>query len=229
MHTGLGVSPCRDQVSQFICNVHSRFHGLIYKVAHYTNGDNDTWSRINTYVHTMSNLDIPLFKTQGNATLLSEIQNFTMNVCQMYPGLVKRELLAEKVSCLLCINAISDSCKIGGWLDEETSYLFIRGADRILRRYQNLPRLHKILFYYTKPSTTINGNTQLHLTDNALLNWQPSTSSYSFSLIGKQLLLKYTNDESCIATPIVLSGKRTTTPNSNIQVFQPIRDNHMYC
>lgn len=225
-----GVSPCRDQVSQFICNAHARFHGLIYKIAHYTNGDNDTWSTINTYVHTMSNLNIPLFKTPDNVTMLAEIHNFTMSICQNYPGLVKRELLADKISCLLGINAISDACKIGGWLDEDSSYLFMRQPDGILRRFTNVPRLHKILFYYTKPSITVDGNSQLFLTDNVLLTANSTTGGYSFNMIGKQLLLKHTNNDYCVATPIVLSGKRTTTNTTpTLHSFMPIRNNLAYC
>lgn len=83
---------------------------------------------------------------KDDVTLLMEIQNFTMNVCQMFPG-VKRELLADKISCLMGINGTSETCKIGGWLDDTSSALIMRSQNNALQYFKAIPRLHKILFY----------------------------------------------------------------------------------
>lgn len=227
-----GVSPCRDQVSDFICNAHAKFHGLVYKRAHYTNGDNDTWSKINTYVCSVGNLNVPLFKHRG-IVMLSEIHNFAMNVCQMYPG-VRRDLLADKISCLLGINATSETCKIGGWLDSPTSALTKRTAENTLKFYNTIPRLHKILFYYTEPSTvakpgTSDDNILLVRAPNVELVYQANTNSYSFIVPEKKILLKYTNNDASIATPIVLSGRQWLNDDTGDRVFRTMRYRHGIC
>lgn len=224
-----GMGSCGDHVSKFLCNNHSHIFGLIYKKAHYTNGDNEEWTRINTYVRTQSNFNIPLFKDKNDMISMTQVNNFAMKVCANHPN-INSDQLSNIICCYLGLSASEDHCKLGGWLDD--SHIIVRDDQDRLRYFANLPKLHKILFHYALPSITINAadnNSQVYLVDNVTLTYRSDDASYSFITPTKSIVLKYTNYPNYVATPIVLSGVRVISRSREDVAFRPMQRNDATC
>lgn len=88
---------------------------------------------------------------------MSEIGAFAKEIM---PNLNANDLL-NRISCNLGIKANEDTCKVGGWLDENDSYVVARRDGELVYLPGNqLSKLHLYLLYYTIPQTTRNLNTR---------------------------------------------------------------------
>ncbi|AUQ44003.1 vp39-like protein [Esparto virus] len=226
-----GVSPCRDQVSHLICNEHSRLFGLIHQPASYCTDSGDVWTKINLYSASQNSLNIPLFMDINGKILMSEIKNFSINVCTRFPNINITEFQARIANLLgVQMYGISPDCD-QSWLSEVTSSLIVRNNANGAYYYQNVSRLHKILFYYANVSNVRNSNTNtaIYLVPNLSLTYNNSSNVLSFIVINKKILLRYTDDPNCVATPIVLDGRRDISTGDQDQTIQRIAQPAMIC
>jgi len=219
-----GVSPCRDHVSHLICNAHSRLFGLVHQPANYCTDAGDVWSKINVYAASQNSLSIPLFMDNTSKVLMSEIKTFTMTVCNRVPS-IKVDVFQDRIAYLLGVNMYGNipDCN-QSWLSEPNSALIVRSRNENVQYYNNLPQLHRILLFYANASNIRNSNTgsTIYLIPNLSLTYNSSSDTFAFVVPNKKILLKYTDNPNCIATPIVLDGRREIISNSNDQTFRPI-------
>lgn len=222
---------CKGNVSPYICNNHYRFFGLVNQLVHYTDGENETVSRVVTYACSVNNLSIPLFLDDTGKVLLNEIHSFSANVAHNFPN-TNADDLSNIIACNLGLSAQEDVCKLGGWLDDVSSEVILHDVNAgEVRSTKDLPKLHRILFHYTLPSMTYNESTHSHVyfVDNIGLIRCPVTGRYKFSLLNKQNVLKYTDHPNCVATPLVLTAKHRITTGSQDRVFRQLNSRHLTC
>lgn len=225
-----GIGPCRDQVSHLICNAHAELFGLTYATCSYVNGNNDTWTKINTYVSSTTSLYIPLFIDNQNTLLVNEIRSFCINAANLYS--VRVEELEQRIGCIMGVNlyAKADNC-IKSWLDEPDSALILRHNDANIQYFRDCPTLHKMLFYYTQPSYIKNTTTgtQIYSVANLSLTYNDATNTYAFVVPNKSILLKKTNKPDCMATPLTLDAIRHSVQQTHDRVIRPILNNNVFC
>lgn len=220
-----GVGACADYVSHLICNKHALIFKLTYKSASYQNGDNDTWSRINTYAATNTTFNLPLFLDRTNKVLMSEIRSFAISVANEFRGYNVDEL-QDRIACLMGVNGFNNKMCIRGWLDEPTSQVIVRSNTGI-GFYSDVPLLHKCLFYYMHASNLRNtGNvaSQIYLIPSISLTYNEVNNSYAFVMPNKKLVLKYTDRNDCVATSLVLDAVREVTESQNDITIRPVRN-----
>lgn len=217
------VSPCRDQVSKHICNEHARIFGLAYRVVSYTNGNNDCWSSIESYICSNSNFHLPLFIDTNCEVLMSEIQSFALAACNTFPN-IKLKGLEDAIACLMNLSAYDNNCTFGGWLDDENTRLIVQNQDGV-QGLSYIPPLHRLLFHHSKPSLTRNSvdGSQIYLVPNVSLQYDVSNSTaatYHFVVPNKEYVLKYTDNPDCVATPLVLNAIRKNTAKQITRKFR---------
>lgn len=225
------LNNCKEHVSKYLCNNHARIFGLVYKHAHYTDGDNEMVSRIVTYTSAVNNLSIPLFCDEDGKVLLNEVHTFATNVAHNYPN-INADDLSNIIACNLGLSAQEDMCKLGGWLDDASSQVILHDVTTgALRSTKDVPKLHRILLHYTVPSLTYNESTQAHVyfVDNIGLVRSPVTGTYKFSLLNKQNVLKYTDHANCVATPLVLTATHKIASGTQDRVFRQLNARHVNC
>lgn len=223
-----GISPCREQISHVVCNAHAALFGLIYKTASYHDGENDIWTKIETYISSSNNINIPLFMDSNSKILMSEIRAFCINACNNHPS-IKVEPLSARIACLMGVsmNSAQDYCR-KSWFDDPNSALVIRNNTGDIQYFKDLPQLHKYLFYYINASNIRNSktDTETYLVPNLSLTHNDSSDSYSFIVPNKKNILKYTDNPDCIATPLVLDGIKEVSQSSGDLTFTPIHNNY---
>lgn len=217
------VSQCGDHVSRFICNAHAAMFGLIYRMVNYQDANNDSWSRIETYVSSPASFNIPLFKDRNGEILLSEIYSFALSVENSFPE-VRVGRLRDTISCLMGITAYE--CTTNGWLNDPNTRVIVQDADSV-KVTNTLPTLHKLLFYYAKPSLVRNvrNDTHVFLVPNVSLQYDttnPSVATYHFVIPSKKTMLKWTDRPNCVATSVVLNAVRVTGESQQVRFFKPI-------
>lgn len=227
---------CADAVSPFLCNAHAEMFQLIYKLRDYTDGNNNHMPKIETYANTTTNLNIPLFIDQMGVASLPEICSFATQIQSNFRGRsFDIQKLINILSCLVGISAYNDTlCNIGGWLNEPTSLLYAVHNDQIMTmRAKNVTRLFKVLFYYSYPSTTVTikddrTEEQQIMVENTALVYNSSTTSYAANFVNHETLLKWTRNPDCVATPIVLFGRREIQAQKPTTEYIPIQ-NYLLC
>lgn len=225
-----GVSPCRDQVAPRICNGHAEYFGLTYRIVTYHNGDNETWTKIVMYISAVSSLHIPLFLDASNKILLNEIRAFAINTQSNFPN-IRLEEFQDRIACLMGLNAFGNNqdCHLS-WLDEPTSTVVVRRSGTI-QFLSELPPLHRILFSCAEASNIRNteAGTYTYLVANVSLTYNEASGSFAFVVPNKSIVLKWTNRQNCVATPLVLDSIRLANQKSQDRIFTPISDNQGYC
>lgn len=225
------VSPCREQVSKFVCNEHAAMFGLRYRLTNYLNGDNDSWSSIDTFVSSTASFNLPLFLDQNGEILLSEIHSFALSVCNSFPN-IRLEVLKNVIACLMGINAYDNNCVNGGWLEDESTRIIVQDTDGT-KALRQLPPLHKMLFYYTKPGSIHSSNgDHLFLVPNIMLQYDTTnstTATYHFVIANKKNMLKWSNRPNSVATPIVLNAIRETNVKQQTRTFKPLPTGGVWC
>lgn len=224
-----GVSACGDHVSHLICNNHAGLFGIIYKVANYKNGDNNVWTKIVTYISTNANLSIPLFQDSYAKILASDIRSFALNVCNINQNINVDEF-QNRIACLMGVNIftnLEDSKKC--WLDDPLTEIILRKVDEEPKAFRGIPLLHKILFHYTSPSVIRNpkSGSQTYLVTNLSLTYNHANDRYSFEVPNGSCVLKWTENENCVATPIVLDAIRVISEQNEDRTFKPIFNQYM--
>lgn len=221
-----GVSPCRDHVSQVICNAHAELFGLIYKTASYHNGENDVWSKIVTYISSNNSLNIPLFVDASNKIILDEVRTFCLNVKNNFPT-IKLDVLENRIACLCGLNQFggATACRYS-WFDDVGSYVIVRNRNANVSYTNNIPQLHKALFYHTQPSNIRNSatNATTYLVANVSLTYNDTSNNFAFVVPNKSILLKYTTKNDCVATPVVIDGARDSAQRTSDRTFKPLRN-----
>lgn len=223
------IGPCRDLVNPRICNGHAEYFGLTYRIVTYHNGNNETWTKLVTYVSAVSSLYIPLFLDSTNKVLLSEIRAFAINTQSSYPN-IRVEEFQERLACMMGITAFANiqDCHTS-WLEDPTSTLVVRKNGNI-QFFNDLPLLHRILFGCSDASNVRNtdAGTYTYLVANVSLTYNEATASYAFVIPNKSILLKWTNKPNCVATPVVLDAIRESNKKIQDRVFTPI-NNRVSC
>nr|WOJ45344.1 vp39 [Apis mellifera nudivirus] len=227
------VSPCRELVSNFICNEHAAIFGLTYKTASYQNGNNDVWTNIETYISSSANFSLPLFLDPSGEILTSEIHAFALAACNSFPN-IRVEALKNVIACYMGMNAYDTNCSYGGWLDEDSTRIIVQDNNNMVKTLNYLPALHKMLLHYTKPSTVRNtaNDSQIYLVPNLSLQYDINNSTqatYQFIVPNKKILLKWTNKPDCVATPIVLNAIRENAPKHRVRAFKPLSNANVVC
>lgn len=217
------VSACGDHVSQFICNNHAALFGIKYRIRSYCDGMNNTSTRINTYITTNHNFHIPLFITAEGKIMVDEIKTFCQNIQQLNDQ--QRNKFEQSVGCLVGLNTYSSTvfCDgLKGWLGDSATKIIVLMHNGVAQELNvQLPDLHKALFYYTRPTVTEVGTTQIYAITNISLVGDETNTSFAFSLINPSNILKLTlpNSE---ATPLVLHAITTRTPKPETRTFAPM-------
>lgn len=226
-----GIGNCRDQVSHIICNAHSEMFGLIHKTATYYNGENDSWTKIVTYATSSNNLNIPLFLDSNRKILMRDIRAFSINVCNNFPSIrASVDELVSRIACMMGVNwASGQSCGFKNWFDDVNSAIIIRNSTGNVQYFKHLPPLHKALFYYINASNikNIKSDVETNLLANLSLTHNDSTDTFTFVIINKKLILKYTDKPDGVWTPLVLDGIREISQNVEDLTFTPIDDSYL--
>lgn len=220
-----GVSPCYDQVHHKVCNAHLSLFGLICKSASYHNGKNDVRTTINTYATSPRSVNIPLFLDKEGTLMMDEIRTFTLNARHTHPG-INVQVFAKLIACNLGFNMFAlDDCEVGGWLSDTNSRVIIRDPANAAVLWGNagsgffertkFPYLHKVLFYYVRPSNTVTstGDDIYYITTLSLT--VDSSGRLSFVTPNEDILLKWTEADDCVATPLALDAIRKTDGTNN--------------
>lgn len=217
------VSACGDHVSHLICNNHAALFGLKYRARSYCDGMNNTATRINTYIITNHNFNIPLFITADGRIMMNEIKTFCQNVQQL--NAQQRDKFEQHVACLVGFNPYASTalCDIKGWLGDPTTRIVVFTNNAVPQQLTTpLPDLHKALFYYTRPSVTVAGPTQIYAITNVSLVGNETNTSFAFTLINPSNIFKLTNLPNSEATPLVLHAIAEITPKPETRTFTPI-------
>lgn len=224
------VSPCGEQISKYICNEHAAIFQLTYQFASYTNGNNEQWHQINTYINTDTNFNLPLFKDSSNTIIQQNIEDYAINAASRFHGIDKC-ILIEVIKRLVGFNSYGYDveCRNMGWLDESNSGIFITTNDEP-SFYDKLPPLHRMLFAYSIPALTVNlGDDVLtNAIANVGLQYKQSSYSLAFSILNQQNVLKWHDSQYCIATPVVLDGVRVINSVQESVKMLPIRNPEYY-
>lgn len=227
-----GVSPCREMVSKYICNEHAELFGLTYELVDYTDGNNENWSKIVTYICSSANFHLPLFFNSSNEILVNEIHSFALTICNNHPN-VKLEEFENRIACLMGVSAFENKCSFGGWLDDSSSEIIVQEPNNVsVLTY--LPQLHKMLFHYTMPSITRNSANehQSYLVPSLSLEYNmnnPSSNTYHFIIPNKKIVLKKTKRQNSVATPIVINAIRRFKTNDQLKAFKPMKAPTLTC
>ena len=202
------VSACRDYVSRWVCNRHAALFGLVYEVSKYKDGNNESWSEIETFVCSDGKFVLPLFLDNQRTVLLNDIEAFCKNAASNYPE-IKEMAMKNTICTLMGMNAYTTQCKIGGWLDDRSTRIYVTVDNANVMGWDTLPDLHKLLLHYTKPMKTFVGdNTTIFRVPMLELEKIVATiESYRFVVPSPQILLKHTGEPGSRATPIVLSAE----------------------
>lgn len=226
------VSPCRDYVSDLICNYHLGMFSLINKVVNYQNGDNDQWTKIVLYHVSPGNLNIPLFSTSDHKILMEEIRNFVRGVCTNYPGINAYEL-EQSIAKYMGMSAVyTQSHCITGWLDDTSVRLIIRNPNSVSAQYlSTVPYLHKVIFAHAQASNVINSTSgsQIYRIPNISLSTNEMNNSFMFQVINKKTILRYTDKPDSVATPIVLDAFRSIRQSNDDIVITPLMNMQDNC
>lgn len=230
---GHKISPCRgNQVSKFFCNEHAEIFHLYYQNTFYQNGNDDTWTSIDTFVTGTGLLNIPLFLDSNCEVLMSEIKTFALSAKHRKPNIDVREL-ENMIACYMNLTAY-DNCVVGGWLDDSSTKLIVQTGDTI-QSLSYIPPLHKMLFFYTKPAILRNESdgSQVYLVPNVSLQSTMNTSSaqtYQFTIPNREYMLKYADQLNNLATPVVLNAIRVTTvQQQQSRKFKHIKAPNILC
>lgn len=218
-----GVSPCRDQVSHVICNAHSRLFGLIHKSNSYRNDSGLEWVKINVYAMSQNSLTIPMFIDNYNKVLMSEIKNFTMNVCNKNPN-IRVDVLQDRIAHLVGINLFGPDLECEpSWLSEASTNVLIHKRDDNAFLTE-LPQLHRLLLFYANPSNIKNESTGsgVYLIPNLTVVLNEQSNMFTFVVPTPNILLKYTDDSGCVATPLVIDALRVRKIMTSDRIYQPV-------
>lgn len=220
-------------VSKYVCNEHAELFGLTYEMVDYTNGNNDNWSKIVTYICSTANFHLPLFRNRNGEILVDEIHAFALTVCNNYPN-VNREEFESRIACAMGMNAYDPACSYGGWMDDESNSMVIVQNGENVSAISQMPKLHRMLLHYTSPSITRNltNGSQLYLVPTLSLEYDttnPATDTYHFVIPSKQSVLKKTHRPNSVATPIVVNAVRNQQATSQLRVFKPITTASAMC
>lgn len=210
------VSPCKDQISQHICNRHANYFGLTYDRASYTNGNNYNTLLIETYVSSQSNLKIPLFLCDNGTVDSVQIRTFVESVKSNYNDVNAVELVSV-LSNLLGVYLVQDPLICNSWLNEETSYL-IMTINNQARYVGDLPLLHRLLLFHVEPNQTMYHETNEPFTVVRIPNihLERFNDGTAITMIEPSLVFKKTTDKKCRATPLCIHGFRIKT-QSNLE------------
>jgi hypothetical protein len=217
-----GVSACSDLVSPRICNGHAAIFGLYYQKSSYTNGHNESWSKIDTYIITPTSLNIPLFHDGNQTVFLDEVHTFVLDAKQRFPS-IRTEDLENKIAALLGLTAYDCNLYPISWIDKDKSALIAIIDDKRQYFVSTLPLLHRILFAHTEPSLIKNNNkTSVLLVPNVALVLH-NNNRFAFKMINPEITLKHTKHENARATPIVLAGCRNIAeyPDRTFRTIRP--------
>lgn len=220
------VSPCYNQVSPYICNEHLQWFGLFAKRCDYTDGENNNTSRIEIYCTSYNSLRIPLFINPSGVYILDQINNFANEIKSKFNN-VDTIKLCNALTCSVGLSnsRFLDNCLIGSWLNEPDVMLFVKDRNGELSTIdvKMLPNLHKILFWHVKPSCIRNRTTDSYTYSphTLILKYEPSSDSYMFELENKSIVLKYTDNPDCVATPLVLCAIRYITKSKENIEYRP--------
>lgn len=210
---------CSNFVHESICNNHSsKIFGLFYMLRDFTDGTGHHFQRIETYYSNIdTSFEIPLFTNNLGTILAGQIYTFAQKINRIInprPELV--DYIANTISAQLGVSAYNlDKCPpVNGWLGNDLGGLFIFDGDVVGSiPLQNLRPLHKILFKYTYPKIQMSANVpddSLHRYENMILSKNNLTGESTFVMTNHRMVLKYTNRQDCVMTPIVLAGVAVT-------------------
>lgn len=209
---------CEDKLNPYICNFHAStiFH-LLYKRVNYTDGNNESSSLIVTYFCSPSAFQLPLLMQSGGI-YMENVESYASSIVARCPNMD----LDEVINILFRHLDANAYHKTGGWFENEDSRVVMYNtSNNMLYSLPELPLLHRKLLCYCVPSLTINrvNNYQTYYVSNMQLVSDPATNKWSFVMMCKENVLKYTDHPDCVATPIVLLGQHIlTAPNEALRI-----------
>lgn len=227
-----GVSSCRDFVGEDICNQHLAMFSLTNQVVYHMNADNDVTTKIVLYHTAPGNLKVPLFSTSEHKIIMEDIRNFVRNVCTSFPG-INMAALETRIAKYMGMSAVytQANCRTG-WLDDSSVRLIIRNPVTNAPRYlSRIPYLHKVLFAHAEASNIINrtsGN-QIYLIPHVSLVANDMNNSFTFQVINKKNLLRFTDHPNGVATPIVLDAFKFISQSNDDIVISPLANMQDNC
>lgn len=204
-----GIGTCTDLVSTFCCNTHARMFGLVYKRRSYTNGHNRQWSSIVTYVHSITDLNLPLFVNADQKVYTDEIQNYVKSWQEQF-NINENQVCEYATKILSLISAPMHSCVIPGWMGDSNSKIIIYDPtqnENSAFPVTALPLLYRMLLCYTIPSITKTKESRVDFQHNITMKKSiGDTGVFHITMDNKDSVLKYTDNANCVATPLVLVG-----------------------
>lgn len=217
------IGNCFDYVSDEICNGHLKMFNLENRADSLTDGNNTTTTRIHTYYNSLQNIQIPLFVDSKGRVNTNQIYQFCKSIEQRFG--TNSEKLYNVIACLNGISAFIEPLNSynRSWLDEPTTTVdfFYGPTFTDFPSLTKLPKLHRIILAHTYPSITINKKTDepTNLLPNLVYTYDQASDSFNLTLTNKEMVLKLTEANNSLATPLVLSAKREINPDNNQQCF----------
>ena len=216
-----GIGQCGAQVALYICNKHAELFSLVFKKEFYTNGDNDSWSDVATYVTGNKTFILPYFVNPNTGVLkVEDVKNYVASMVAQRPEFKRNEKdLLERICSLLGLSLVTNSIT-RTWLND--ALLAVKRTDKIWSLpTKDMPMLHKVLLTHTKPSYLINesNGTSNVWVDNICLT--EKDGNYAFVISNKSSLLKKTSTDS-VATPLVLCAVKKVNVSANTQTIQTV-------
>lgn len=215
---GLG-NQCIDHDVGEMCNNHLKIFSMQNRLTSYVDGHNNQKTRPETLYFSHNNLSLPLFRNKNNIVSTQQIHQFAKNAEKLH--LIDGTKLAQIISCYCGLNTYVDDltpdCRT--WLDEEKNFVNFFDGNKVTKHLsKNLPRLHKLLLKHCYPSIVKNlkSDTTTYMLENVHFEYDNATDGYYLTLTNKDLLLKYTDQPNCVASPLVISGCRFIDDDENI-------------
>lgn len=211
------VSACMGFVAgSEICNRHLAPFNLKLVHSHYCDANNERFSRPNLYM--TGNLNVPLFRTPEGTVDTVAINTFAESAKDKDSQINEVEL-ANAIACAMGISAIQPE-KTNSWLEDTPVYVIDQNNE-----YSQLilPYLHRIIFKFALPAFISRvGPEYIMLDPNVVLTHNPyfvGTDAFKFKVTKKSKTFVYTDEENCVASPLVLEAFYNNTQERAVQCF----------
>lgn len=186
---------------------------MTYEVLHMTDGNNDEYTCIATYVNSPTSLNIPLFWDPVTQVVnMSEILAYSRRVVGARNGIANRDAAAERLADVINnymgITSYVDRCQEKTWFDDNESNCIIyynKPAESIMY-LTSLPPLHKMLFAFMQPCQTADIDSEIYSVALETFGWKMP----AFKILNPEHVYKKIRDANCVATPLVIAGIQWT-------------------
>lgn len=218
------VSACMGFITgSDVCNRHLAPFNLKLVYSHYCDANNERFSRPNLYL--TGNLHVPLFRTAEGTVDTAAINTFAESAKDKDPQINSIEF-ANAIACAMGIAAVQPE-KTNSWLENAPVYVVDQN-----REYSEitLPYLHRVIFKFALPAFTSRSGSEIIVLDpNVVLVYNTAIvgiDAFKFKITNKSKTFVYTDEENCVASPLVLEAFYNNTQERAVRCFSTKRTNY---